>query len=441
MFPVLALLYGLSAWIKSHLGRFTAVILAILWFYEVNFHYLGHGRYGDDLLLIFVLMQIPFGAFLIASALVLGKPLGTALATTVRLIGWLAIYFPLITLSWPFEPDTPYVWKIEGASPYLLEFGLLTAVAAVLTVTLMLRREPVWRFPAIALAAGVALIFLPLGAEGVMMASMMVALILFHAFTLLSGAHSGLPGTSVLARILVLVTMTAHSFGHFSFGFDNEQLTVCGGLSGLFFIGGVFLFNEWLSTRDESQWKGSLLRWFCVGQAYVLLYIASFFSLEQASFFDGSERWLLATEIVIALTVALWIFLFLTRPNQRRLLAAAGLPLLTALVIMLLPGTAMPPTLRQILLNSLLFFLAGAVIVHAVGRNSTALVNVAILAVVLHLLTRYFDVFWDMLYGSLFFLVTGVVLFAVAAFMEWQRRRLIQRMRRQATQGTGEITP
>ncbi|MEM7012852.1 MAG: hypothetical protein AAF585_15360, partial [Verrucomicrobiota bacterium] len=52
-------------------------------------------------------------------------------------------------------------------------------------------------------------------------------------------------------------------------------------------------------------------------------------------------------------------------------------------------------------------------------------------AIVIHVMTRYFDVFWDMLHGSVFFIVTGLVLFGVAGFMEWQRRKLIKRMRKQ----------
>ena len=68
-------------------------------------------------------------------------------------------------------------------------------------------------------------------------------------------------------------------------------------------------------------------------------------------------------------------------------------------------------------------------IAYAVSKNSTTLVNVAIGAIVIHVMTRYFDVFWSMLSGALLFIVTGLVLFAVAGFMEWQRRRLLARMR------------
>lgn len=432
MLPVTIILYGLSVWIRSHVGRFAAVFLAIAWFYEVNFHYLIRGE--DDSWLIFAFAQIPFGALLIAGALVLKDRIGNALTTTLRMLGWIVIYTPLIVLSWPIAPYVAFVWELKGAAPFLVEFAVLVVAAGALTFVVKRQGGIVWRFPAIALAVSVALIFVWFEIPGVLMTVMVLALLIFHGATLWAGSKLGLPGASIMAIILACATLAVRSIGHFFLAWDHDELIVAAGLSGFFFVAVIFLMNEAIRVRRQPGDAGGLLHSALAGislaAAYLVLYTVSFFSVDQAGLADADTDWLVPAALISVIAIGLWIHLWFGRLSNRKVLVAAGITMVLALLIQVLPSELLPSTLRQIVLNAMLFLMAGSLIAYAVGKNSTALLNVGAAIVVMHIFTRYFDVFWSRLEGSIFFIVTGVVLFAVAGGMEWQRRRLVKQMRR-----------
>jgi len=83
----------------------------------------------------------------------------------------------------------------------------------------------------------------------------------------------------------------------------------------------------------------------------------------------------------------------------------------------------------QIAFNLLLFTGAGAMIYYSVRMNSVKLANISIAGLVLILLTRYFDVFFDRLSGSALFLVTGILLLGGGFILERNRRKLVAMIR------------
>lgn len=100
-------------------------------------------------------------------------------------------------------------------------------------------------------------------------------------------------------------------------------------------------------------------------------------------------------------------------------------PLIAAAV--LVGAAALSPALgllpRLIGFNLLLFGLEIGLITWGVARRSAILVNLALLGFVIHLITRYFDLFWGAIDRSLFFVIGGLLLIGGGLLLERNRRR------------------
>lgn len=433
-----AALFLLATWVKCTASRFLCVLLAIFWFYAVNFHYLVNDH-SDERLALFAFMQIPFGVLLISGAILLRDKVEAGMALMVRLIGWVAVYVSLIALSWPFDFESSLIPGTEANRPFLVEYGVLAMVAYGLVTLVARRRVETWKYLAIGLGVGLVLVFIPVTDPGIFMTVLLLALLLFHVFTLLAEEKIGLTEASIMAFALAVVSVMVHSVGHFVFAARDEELLVVAGLSGLLFVIVMFYLGLLIADqKEESRVLPNVLSLFCVGVITLVLYIVSFIPEEQEGIFDSKPDWMIPTVVLAILAGGLGIFTVLKTDVNRKLTYGATIITVLTITLVLLPGESIHPSLRQLVLNAMMFLIFGLLIAYAMEINSTLLVNLAVGAIVVLVMTRYFDVFWNMLHGSVFFIVTGVVLFAVAGFIEWQRRRLLKRMR---TPGKEEASP
>ncbi|HLO03185.1 MAG TPA: DUF2157 domain-containing protein [Symbiobacteriaceae bacterium] len=105
------------------------------------------------------------------------------------------------------------------------------------------------------------------------------------------------------------------------------------------------------------------------------------------------------------------------------------LPLISA--VALIGATALSPSLsllpRLIGFNLLLFALEIGLITWGVARRTALLVNIALVGFVVHLITRYFDLFWGAIDRSLFFVLGGLLLIGGGFLLERNRRRWTER--------------
>jgi hypothetical protein len=367
---------------------------------------------------------------LIGIAIALRDRIEEALSIMIRLDGWLAIYSPLILLSWPIKFNNRLIPWTEESQPFFIEFGVIAAVAGVLTIFVAKKGQTTWRFLAFALVAGSGLLFIPLDDRTILMTVMLLALLLFHALTLLSGEQIQLKESSITAFVLAMGSTFIHSVGHFFLAIEKEELLVAAGLSGLLFVCVMFFMNLIIGARNtKRQAIRSAFSWICLGIAVLMLYIISFIPEKQLGIFEARPSWMISAATLALLAGGLGTFALSTVEMSRKLIIGAGITTALAIALMCLPGESLHPSVRQIILNAMLFTIFGLVIAYGVEVNSTTFVNLGAIAVVVLVMTRYFDVFWDMLHGSLFFIVTGVALFAIAGLMEWQRRRWLKQMK------------
>ena len=81
-----------------------------------------------------------------------------------------------------------------------------------------------------------------------------------------------------------------------------------------------------------------------------------------------------------------------------------------------------------IVFNVAYFAISAGLVTRGYLRGDERYINAGLLTVAIGLLTRYIDVFWSLLAGSLFFIIGGLVLLAVAFGLERARRGLVRSM-------------
>ena len=86
---------------------------------------------------------------------------------------------------------------------------------------------------------------------------------------------------------------------------------------------------------------------------------------------------------------------------------------------------------HSILANLLLLTLSVGVIILGYYEERALFINIGFVFFGIHFFTRYFDWAYKYLPRSLFFIISGIILILIATFMEKQRRKLIQAIRKE----------
>lgn len=124
------------------------------------------------------------------------------------------------------------------------------------------------------------------------------------------------------------------------------------------------------------------------------------------------------TVLVAAMAASLWRYWQRGERGRLVMLPAVVMTLVLALGIHVLDEVP-----RMITANLLLFAATVGVILLAVGRQSQLLLNLGLLAFLVHVLTRYFDLFFTAMDKSFFFILGGLLLLGGGWLLERNRRR------------------
>jgi hypothetical protein len=109
------------------------------------------------------------------------------------------------------------------------------------------------------------------------------------------------------------------------------------------------------------------------------------------------------------------------RPGAFRIELAVALPIVAALFAHTLPEIP-----RLIASNLLLFGGTVGWIILGIRLRSQMVVNLGLTVFIVHMLTRYFDLFFSAMNRSLFFILGGLLLLSGGFFLERNRRRWTQ---------------
>jgi uncharacterized membrane protein len=129
--------------------------------------------------------------------------------------------------------------------------------------------------------------------------------------------------------------------------------------------------------------------------------------------------------LIIAL--GLYLFHWLKNPEKLIILLSA-LIFFTSVGVLVFSKPEISWVTYSVIFNALLFLMTATLLYYSTRINSAKLANLTILGFLVHIVTRYFDLFWDMLSGAALFIVTGLLALGGGYFLEKQRRKLIQRI-------------
>jgi uncharacterized membrane protein len=219
------------------------------------------------------------------------------------------------------------------------------------------------------------------------------------------------------------------------------QIYLLAGLA-LFLASGMLSRYERLKTFAHTIERYGLVTWLMSFYALSVWPENSriFLSMNQAELGVGENAsWIAATIVGVALVGGLveWHRRHAPMPLARAV-ARAGAGLFTALAVVMLAIVfdLMPPALIEktsvMHVALILLYFAALVWLIYVGYhgNDSFWINTAFVFFALGTLTLYFETFWSLMGRSFFFMGGGVLLLAGGGLLEFERRRLIARMRR-----------
>jgi uncharacterized membrane protein len=148
------------------------------------------------------------------------------------------------------------------------------------------------------------------------------------------------------------------------------------------------------------------------------LYLLTFHSWKAAGAATTGPAFVLSGTVFLLVAALVASYFYIRRGGRPQFLAVLLLPVVVALTFHL-----PVEVLRLVIANLLL--LAGTIglITLGVQRHSQLLVNLGLFAFAVHVITRYFDLFFSAMDKSLFFVLGGVLLLGGGWLLERNRRR------------------
>ena len=412
---------------QAAVGVLFTVLQALIYYYQVNVYWADHVVLGHDELSIFFWHSIPFGLILLAAGRSGEHNRTLKLSSRILTVwSWISIFAPFLLLSWPgqtFWLRYPF-FRIDALS---LEYFLLLAIAA--GVWLFLARQGVeYRLPAAGLAFAALIAVLPLGSISVLVVVTHLGFLLFF-FGLLYSSYLHFPERRierVLAFTFPIVMVLSKCIGFLISGIQTFRFFVAYCIGFLIFGTVCLLINQSLKLllgQRDIEFPEQLLNSVCALSGFITLYALSFKITRQASVFEASSVVLTLLALFLLIALGLYLFHWLKNP-QRLIIFLSAIIFFTSVAVLMFSGPDVSWITYSLIFNALLFLMTATLIYYSSRINSGKLANLAIAGCLLQLVTRYFDVFWDMLSGSALFIATGLLALIGGALLERHRRRL-----------------
>ena len=428
--------------LKDKIGLAVSFIMFIIFYYQVNDFWLTHNLNTSSSGSAFLFTHIPAGLTLIAFSQLLKRNNSiNAPATLIETTGWVFIAVPLFASAWPFT--------IAGLSPLFLfgnsavfsaEYIILLAPACIIFVLLMAGKKLSTDL-IILLIYALAAFFLPLGSTTVRMIFLHLTIIILTAKLLYLPHISKNNFRRIIGLIFVTGILLVKFFGFAFYAFDHNEYRAAYLIGFIIFGTVIFLLQQSIAAlqkKNTDTARGTLIYAFCAVLAFAAMYLLSFKMPAQKSVFNADT--VVMVMIFLFSGIALLLFLHLIRSSERTLLTILSAIIFTASwITLLLAGMTMPWQLYSAVFNIMLLIFSGTLIYYSTVIQSKILLNIAISGFLLHIGTRYFDLFWDMLSGSALFIITGIVGLAGGYFLERKRRDIIRTMNNTGKNGESAL--
>ncbi|HPS57077.1 MAG TPA: DUF2157 domain-containing protein [Spirochaetota bacterium] len=426
---VLALFYYRRS---DRTGLVLSVSLMIIYFFQVNIHWAGAADYNNKHVTeaAFMYMLYGFGPLLMVAGRMMrfNEKLEYS-GYVVTLTGWITFMVPLLTLSWPYKiPDTtPLILFPRGTwiqSGQFAAFILLSA-AGIRKLSSMDVKPHIY-IPFILTA--LILVMVPHYSTTARMISTHIAIVGLIASSL-SFAYL-VPGEwhieKGMAFLLTIAMFIVKWLGLTGSAFADNGYMVAYLVGFVIFATVCFLVNRLVKHLAEGKSYPSMIMDIITAVAiWFTLYTASFKIENQVSIFKADTVVIVMLFLFITLAVILYMVLMARLKQNRTIIYLSMIVFITSGIALFIARGEVSWIAYSLIFNILLFIATGTAIYYSTVIQSRALLNVAVCAFIVHIGTRYFDLFWDMLSGSVLFITTGIIGLAGGYILDKKRRQLI----------------
>ena len=440
--PVLFIVGYAFHWIKSEKGLILTLAEGIGWIYLFNsvqlVKHITSDNYGT-IFFVSMLVHISMGLLLLVFGQLIHKYEGFYLfGLWSKFIGGLALLGALLCLSLSGTPAAVFPLAERTVRLLTAEYIVTIILAAFVHFGLTPREERLSFIVPIFLVA-LALAGLPLGSAAILAPTGRFALIVAICSLLSAGLRKeGDAGWE--ARLAVgfgAFSLLCHQIGALGAAERSDKEFVAYLIAYLSFGLALFLVNEFGYTsahEKKVKYNSSVLTFLCGLSAYLTLYILSFRVSSQkmmlAQFNAPLSTFVVFLVTTLALIAALW-----RHEKVRPLLKMCLLFAMALSLVVLITNPNTPAVVYGLVLNFILLAFIVCMIFYSTVIGSTFLANMAIAGFLILIVTRYFDVLWDMLSGSVLFIVTGLLALGGGYLIEKSRCRIMEAIHNEGRAG------
>jgi len=237
---------------------------------------------------------------------------------------------------------------------------------------------------------------------------------------------------NTMAFIVTIFLLLVKSIGFIVMAVANSDFRIAYGIGAIIFINVIFLLNQFtfrLLKEHQIPYKKNVIDIVSGILLYWVIYFLSFqFTSIQKSIFETDFIVILLLSLFVILSLGFYVLLYQKTMNQQKdqkPLLMSAIIFFTSLILLFMASPELSQDIYPIVFNLLLFVIIGLAIYYASKINSTILVNFSIVGFIILVYTRYFDIFWNLLSGSIFIMMTGFVLLLGGYLLDRMRRKLI----------------
>lgn len=416
------------------------IITALLWtcyYLQVNIYWIRKSGINENSSVVFILSFFALGILhIVAGRLFRFNDTLKGAGYVLSAAGWFAFMLPILGLSWPYKLKNipaPFLFSPDTVIQSWEYLVMLILTGAGLYL-LRLMQGPV-KFYIPFLFFAILFFFLPPSITTSRMIAMHSAIIILSGILLylsytLKGDWAFEKGFSFVFIILFLL---AKWFGFIIYSVIDHKYKVIYLTGFILFAIVCFLINrtvKHLTSKKGIEYPSAPLDIICSILVWITLYTASFKIKNQASVFEADSIVVIMILLFAGFALLLYSFLLSAIKGKRLIIYLSMAMFIFSGITLFISGPDVSWIIYSLVFNLLLLLASGAGIWYSTAIQSRVLLNFSIAAFVLHIGTRYFDLFWDMLSGSLLFIITGIIGLLGGYLLEKKRREMISIMDR-----------
>ncbi len=397
--------------LKDKAGMVISSILCGWYYFQVNIYWISESSGSEGSGFVFLMLFFPMGLLLILSGkLMILKETARAAGFFTSAAGWISIMVPLLALSWPYaikNISAPVTFQ-PGTAIQTWEYLVFTLLCGAGIYFYKMIQESVKVYIPL-LFVTVLFFFLPPGNTSVRMVfthlsiTALAGILLFLTYR--EEKDSGFE--RIMAFLFTITFLVVKWWGFMIYAETSNEYKIAY-LIGFILFGTVFfLINRTvahLGREKNFSYPSLILDVLCSALAWLAIYTASFKIEEQTSIFQADQVVVVMIILFIVLSAALYLFLFTKLKEGRMMLYLSMIIFISSGITLFSAGPGVSWIVYSLIFNVLLLISSSVVIYYSTVIQSRMLLNAGIIIFVIHLSTRYFDLFWDMLYGSVLFI-------------------------------------